>query len=130
MGWKGWESFVPPDGRSVEVPVMTRKYLNRKTVAMDGTPCDSKAEAARWDMLVLLQKGGFIADLLPHPSFPLFVNGRRTGRITFDSGYIEKGRLVLEDVKSPRTKTLAAYRQRVTTFTACYPHVTVREWLA
>lgn len=128
MAWRGWENFVPEIGeRAGSKPA---KYLNTKTPARDGTLCDSKTEAARWDELCLMQKAGDIRDLLPHPSFPLFVNGVRTGRITFDALYLEwneSSYLVCEDTKSPRTAQNTAYRQRVRTFQACYPHVVVRE---
>jgi len=99
------------------------KYGNRKTITSDGVLCDSKKEAARWEVLILRLKSGEIHDLLPHPSFPLYVNGSRIGRITFDSLYRENGRLVCEDVKSSVTRNTRAYQQRLRTFQAAYPHI-------
>jgi hypothetical protein len=105
------------------------KYHNVKTTTYDGVLCDSKREAARWEQLRALQAAGMIADLLPHPAFPLYVNGSRTGRFTGDALYTENGRLVVEDTKSPITAKTTAYRQRVRTFQACYPHVTFKEFI-
>lgn len=108
-------------------PALRAKYGNKKTVTSDGILCDSKKEAARWEALRVTAMAGHITDLMPHPSFPLYVNGVRTGRITFDALYTETGRLVCEDTKSKITAKAAAYRQRVRTFQACYPHITIRE---
>lgn len=140
-GWgNDWRGYTGPtkDGpptaqqprakQSPSVPSLP-KYLNRKTPASDGTLCDSATEARRWDELCLLQKAGTIFDLLPHPSFPLYVNGAKPGRITFDAMYVDTSRLVVEDTKSPRTAAHAAYRQRIRLFKACYPHIAVNQHL-
>lgn len=138
--WRGYTGPTkdgPPTAQQPRVPKMPAapalpKYLNRKTPASDGTLCDSKTEARRWDELCLLQKAGAIRDLLPHPSFPLYVNGQKPGRITFDALYIEQRIstvLVVEDTKSPRTAEHAAYRQRIRLFKACYPHITFNQHL-
>jgi hypothetical protein len=73
-----------------------------------------------------MAQAGLITDLIPHPSFPLFVNGTRTGRYTADALYVEAGRLVVEDTKSVVTAEHRAFRQRLKTFQACYPQITVR----
>lgn len=108
-------------------PVKQSKYRNIKTVTSDGVHADSKREAARWEELLLLQQAGLIRDLLPHPSFPVYVNGQRVGRFTGDALYVEHGRLVVEDVKSSITADHTAYRSRVKVFSACYPHIQFRE---
>lgn len=128
---KSWRDFAPTTRteRMSGVPDEPKrpKFHNRKTLTSDGVLCDSKSEAARWEELLMQVKWNAIRDLLPHPSFPLHVNGTRTGRITFDALYTEHGRLVCEDTKSPTTAQHPAYRQRLRTFMACYPHITVRE---
>jgi hypothetical protein len=108
------------------------KYRNRKTLASDGVLCDSLDEARRWEDLLLLHKTGVIRALMPHPSFPLHTNGKKTGRFTFDALYIEPGDsvigvLICEDTKSAITAKNANYRTRLRQFQACYPHITVRE---
>ena len=131
MAWPGWEHFTPHErhaspNREAVQPTRPNKYRNVKTPAVDGLPCDSKREASRWGELLLMQQAGVITDLLPHPSFPLFVNGTRTGRYTADALYVESGRLIVEDTKSRITAEHRAFRQRLRLFEACYPQITVR----
>jgi hypothetical protein len=135
MGMKGWETYVPPTRADLKARAENQavdavnKYGAKKTQSRAGYMHDSKKEAARFDVLVLCQKSGAIRDLMPHPSFPLFVNGQRTGRITFDSLHVENGQLICEDVKSPSTAKSTSYRQRIKTFNACYPHIITREFI-
>ena len=105
------------------------KYGNKKTTTADGILCDSQKEAKRWEELRLLFLAGQITDLLPHPSYPLYVKGTRVGRITFDSLYVENGRLTLEDVKSPSTRANQAYRQRLKNFCALHDSIRVVEYV-
>jgi hypothetical protein len=113
-------------------PKKRHKFNAVKTQSAAGFWHDSKAEAKRFNELSLAQRAGDIEALLPHPSFPLYTNGRRTGRMTFDALYLEMNMdetatLICEDTKSPITAKSTAYRQRLRTFQACYPHITVRE---
>jgi hypothetical protein len=105
------------------------KFGAVKAITRDGVLCDSKKEAARWEMLKSFQAAGLLSDLMPHPSFPLYVNGTRAGRITGDALYVRAGRLVWEDTKSRITAGGEAYRQRLSLFRACYPHILIEEWL-
>jgi hypothetical protein len=126
-GWSKTKTVSEAEYRSqfVKAP----KYHNVKTTTYDGVLCDSKREAARWEQLRAMQAAGMIADLLPHPSFPVYVNGTRTGRFTGDALYVESGKLILEDTKSRITAKHQGYRARVKVFLACYPHITFREHL-
>jgi hypothetical protein len=117
-------------GSTPAVSTKPSKYRAIKTVTSDGMLCDSKAEARRWEELRLLFLAGLIKWLLPHPSFPLVVNGMRTGRMTFDALYVDGGVLICEDTKSPITAKTTSYRQRLRTFQACYPHIAVREHIS
>ncbi len=112
-----------PSGESIRP-----KFNNKRTQTADGIWCDSKKEAARWAQLKALEAAGHIRDLLPHPAFPLYTNGTKTGRITFDSLRIEGGMLVVEDVKSGPTARGTAFRQRFAQFRACYPHIDAQLW--
>lgn len=129
-GYPGWREWTPPSEQPAAKAAKPSKYHAVKTLTADNILCDSKREAARWNHLRMMEKAGAITDLLPHPSFSLYVNGKKTGRMTFDALYVEHGRLVCEDTKSSITRKNTAYRQRLRTFEACYPLIEVREWLS
>jgi hypothetical protein len=102
------------------------KYKNIKTA--DGF--DSKKEAKRFKELELMQRAGVIRNLTKQSPFNLLPSFKDKQGITergikyvadfvyFD---IEKGSLVIEDVKSPFTKKLPAYiiKRKLVKFT--YP---------
>lgn len=90
------------DGRGRAAP----KYGNRRTV-VDGVALDSRAEARRYQELLLEAQAGAITDLHVHTRYDLVVNGWRVGRYEADFDYRRDGRLVVEDVKGHRTD---AYR--------------------
>lgn len=74
---------------------------------------DSRKEAARYDELLLLLRAGEISELRLQPQFTLqeaytTAEGVRVRAIRYqaDFSYLDKkGSLVVEDVKSPATKT-------------------------
>ena len=97
------------------------KYHSKKVV-VDGIEFDSKREAKRYGELLLLEKAGAITDLqrqvkyqlLPAQYRPVFDKKSRKWKdrciereVSYiaDFQYIENGELVVEDVKSPVTKT-------------------------
>ena len=96
------------------------KYGNRKT-EIDGIMFDSIKEGNRYKELKLMQKAGVIKNLRLQQKFCLIptIEGSRGGvkqRATYyiaDFVYLEKTdgnwKMVVEDVKSPATKT-AAYK--------------------
>lgn len=86
------------------------KYNAIKT-DVDGVTFDSKAEARRYAELKLMQQGGLIQGLVLQPRFPLLVNDQKVGIYVADFQYwdLEEQTSVVEDVKSPATKT-AIYR--------------------
>lgn len=109
-----------------------RKYRNVK-VARDGYTFDSKAEAKRYEELVLLQRAGTILNLRVHPSWEILPTLRVAGKRTLparkyaaDFSYNEtKGTgLVVEDVKGVRTPV---YRLKVQMFLAAHPEIDFRE---
>lgn len=93
---------------------MYPKYKNRKFV-MDGITFDSKKEAARWTELKRQEMAGEIYDLQRQVPFILIPCQRnekgkvieREARYIADFTYrdVKTGRIVVEDVKSPITKT-------------------------
>lgn len=84
------------------------KYRNQKT-EVGGILFDSKKEAARWVELLDLQRAGRISCLTRQVRFRLKVNGMLVCSYVADFVYIERGRRVVEDVKSPLTRKLPVY---------------------
>ena len=87
------------------------KYGNRKTT-VDGITFDSAKEANRWCELKLLERAGKIFELQRQVSFVLIPKQVRDGKVIerpvvykADFVYTENGQEVVEDVKSPITKT-------------------------
>ena len=73
---------------------------------------DSKKEARRYDVLVLLLRSGLISDLKIQPEFTLIEayttpEGERVRALRYraDFSYRQEGVLVVEDVKSAVTRT-------------------------
>lgn len=94
-----------------------RKYRNEPTV-VDGIRFDSKKEATRYQDLVLLEKSGDIRSLARQRRFELAVNKIKICDYVCDFEYFEFDRAsgvwtwIVEDVKSPATRKLAAYRYK------------------
>ena len=87
------------------------KYGNRKTT-IDGIKFDSAKEAQRWSELKLLERAGEIFELQRQVPFVLIPKQERDGKVVerpvvykADFVYTENGQEVVEDVKSPATKT-------------------------
>ena len=94
------------------------KYFAKKTT-IEGITFDSLTEAARYRELRLLEKCGEIVDLAVHPKYPIVVNGQKICNYIADFSYRNSG-LVVEDVKSPVTRKLPAYRLKKKLMLACY----------
>lgn len=87
------------------------KYGNRKT-ELNGVLYDSAKEAQRAAELALMQRAGIISDLRRQVKFELIPAQRREGKTVerpvnylADFVYVENGETVVEDVKSPATRT-------------------------
>ena len=85
---------------------MATKYRNRKTT-YKGIQFDSQKEENRYRELELLERAGQITSIELQPRYDLIVNGHKLGFYRGDFRYIDgaTGQSVLEDVKSPATKT-------------------------
>ena len=95
------------------------KYFAKKTT-IEGITFDSLTEAARYRELRLLEKGGEIIDLAVHPKYPIVVNGHKICNYIADFAYHNGHDLVIEDVKSPVTRKLPAYRLKKRLMLACH----------
>ena len=81
---------------------------------------DSGNERDRHAMLTQAQARGEITDLVVHPRYPLEVNGWDVGTFTPDFSYAERGRPIVEEVKSTYTVKDPYYQMRKRVFQACY----------
>ncbi|CAB4180346.1 Protein of unknown function DUF1064 [uncultured Caudovirales phage] len=81
-----------------------RKYSNERTL-VGGIMFASKAEAARYSELLLLERAGAISGIECHPRFALVVNGCKIATYVADFRYLDKrtGLAVVEDVKGVQT---------------------------
>lgn len=108
------------------------KYHAKATTCGQGHGHPSKREAKRCDELHLLLRGGVIDALVYEPQYWFDINGeqvkhpngRRVGYKP-DFGYVEKGKVVVEDVKSKATMTTDAVL-RMTLFRHLFPAVELR----
>lgn len=101
------------------------KYHNKKTTVGDIT-FDSRAEAARYAELKLLERAGAISGLRLQVSFELVPkqSGERSVVYKADFVYTERGRTVVEDVKGMRTRDYIIKRKLLKWR---YPDVDFRE---
>lgn len=84
---------------------MTSKYHNKKTTHL-GIQFDSLKEAERYQELLYMQHAGLIRNIELQPRYDLIVNGKKCGFYKADFRYEKNtGETVVEDVKSPATKT-------------------------
>ena len=81
---------------------MKSKYGAVKVV-IDGIKFDSKAEGRRYKNLKLLERAGEISELELQPRYDFVINGVKCGFYKADFRYIEKGKLIVEDVKGMKT---------------------------
>lgn len=100
------------------------KYAAVPTV-VDGVRFASKREAQRYFELKMRLLAREITDLELQPKFPVEVRGKKVCTYIADFQYRENGVLVVEDVKSPATKT-PVYRLKKKLCEALYG-IVVRE---
>lgn len=95
-------TYTSPKHRMVE-----RRYNKYGAIRtnVDGIFFDSKAEAKRYQQLLMLVRAGHIEGLETQPKFPLVVHGMKLGEYRGDFRYLDKatGEYVIEDVKGVRT---------------------------
>jgi hypothetical protein len=85
---------------------LRRNKYNAKKTMVDGHLFDSQKEAKRYFELKCLQAAGEVWKLELQPKFDLMVNGVKVGTYIADFRYeTHDGKVIIEDVKSPVTKT-------------------------
>ncbi len=100
------------------------KYRAIRTT-VDGVTFASKAEAARYSELKLLERSGYITGLILQPRFPLIVDGKKICSYVADFGYQDKSnRHVIEDVKGVQTPV---YKLKSKLFHALFPMLRITE---
>ena len=106
------------------------KYHNKKVI-YKGIKFDSKKERARFITLKQLEKAGIIKDLELQPKFLLLDTIHYKGK-TYPKTYYkadfkyfdnEKGKYIVEDVKSPITAKDKVYRLKTKMLLAKYPDI-------
>lgn len=105
--------------------VRYNKYHNKKTV-VNGIRFDSKAEAARYQELCLLEKAGEITGLKLQPKYLLCPRTKTEQKCEYkaDFEYEQNGKTVVEDVKGHKTKEYVIKRKW---FKWKYPEIDFRE---
>lgn len=105
------------------------KYNNSK-IFYDGIKFDSKKEASRYAELKMLQMSGLIDKLQMQVRFeicPKRYGNKRARYYVADFVYLEGGRKIIEDVKSPITRKNAVYSLKKALVQVHYPEYTFRE---
>lgn len=109
--WTQWAE----KNKDPRVPL--RNKYGARAVLVDGLRFDSQREAARYQELCLMEQASLIDELEVHPAFPLMVPDLTQDgepRVFYTVGVyyadfryrnLRTGELVVEDVKSPPTKT-------------------------
>lgn len=92
----------------IQITTRRTKYGNQP-VWIDGVRFASKKEASRWLVLRGLERAGKISGLERQKRFPLVVRRLKVAEYRADFTYYADG-LVVEDVKSPATRKIAAYQ--------------------
>jgi hypothetical protein len=90
--------------KAARVP-RAHKFGAQQTLSLDNIKFASKSEAARYQELLFLQRGGAIRQLRLQTKWPLIVNGITIGSYVSDFDYLEGeiSELKVEDVKGVRT---------------------------
>lgn len=105
------------------------KYRN-KIVYSNGNKFDSKKEYFRFCELCLLQQNGIISDLQKQVKFEIVPKAGKNKRVRYyiaDFVYIENGKKVIEDVKSPATKKNPVYSLKKALILYLYPDYIFKE---
>lgn len=103
-----------------------RHKYGAKAVEVDGIRFASKMEAKRYGQLKLLAAGGVIENLVLQPKFPIVIDGTKVCEYRADFSYFENGKRVVEDVKTPGTRT-RLYILKSKLVHALYPGVRITE---
>lgn len=107
----------------------SNKYHAKKTI-IDGIVFDSQKEARRYLELQILERSNLISDLKLQQRFeicPARYGNKRARYYVADFVYIENGKKIIEDVKSPITRKNPVYSLKKALILANYPDIEFRE---
>ncbi len=96
---------LPPGVGPEKVGEKRRHKYGAIPTVVDDIRFASKKEAQRYSQLKLLLQAGEITNLELQPKYRLEVNGIHVGDYVADFRYERDGETIVEDVKSPATKT-------------------------
>lgn len=115
---RAMQLYAAARGRGDPEPEKGNKYHAEK-VDRGKLKFDSRKEARRYDALIVLQSRGEITDLRMQPEFTLIEayvtpDGERVRAMRYraDFSYWRDGELIVEDVKSPATRTRVYINKR------------------
>lgn len=121
MATRGWENVKASDLNKPEQAKRSKYGAVKKQV--DGITFDSTKEANRYLDLIMMQRAGQITGLRLQPTFQLRAAGPSgevlCGEYRADFEYMRLGEHIIEDVKSPATRT-ALYKLKKKIAEACH----------
>ena len=114
--------------------IIKNKYHNTKVI-YNGIKFDSKKERDRYITLKQLEKVGIIKELELQPKFLLLDTIHYKGKTYPKTYYIadfkyfdnEKGKYIIEDIKSPITAKDKVYRLKIKNLLTKYPDIEFEE---
>lgn len=132
-----WWTAIKKQDRPVWLaPKKSTGMYNVTRVPYDGHNFDSMWERDRYIVLKKRMIDGEISDLVHHVVYTLMDGGEyrwekiRPIEYEADFVYREGDEIIVEDVKSTRTKEDAQYKMKVKMFKMRYPQLLFREYIA
>lgn len=132
-----WWTAIKKQDRPVWLaPKKSTGMYNVTRVPYDGHNFDSMWERDRYIVLKKRMIDGEISDLVHHVVYTLMDGGEyrwekiRPIEYEADFVYREGDEIIVEDVKSTRTKEDAQYKMKVKMFKLRYPQLLFREYIA
>jgi len=127
-------------GLTAKLPSSLRKLsdrpskFNNRATWRDGIEFASIAEAARYDVLKLLEQSGLISDLQLQPRFVLQdafvdIHGKKVREIAYvaDFAYTVAGaKTIVEDVKGGKATQTRVFANKAKQFRKRYPNIELR----
>ena len=109
--------------------MMNKNKYSAKRTRVDNITFDSKVESERYSELKLLERAGQISKLVVQPEFEIIPKQKdeRPAKYRADFMYLEKGKIIVEDVKSEITRIKPDYVLRKKLFKLNYPDIIFRE---
>ena len=101
--------------RAIRLPGTRRNKFGNVKTTVDGIVFDSAAEARRYVQLSIMQRSGWISELVLQPVFKIEINEVVVCKVILDFSYrvAATGRVVWEDVKGKQTAISALKKKLV-----------------